>query len=339
MKSVVYLWANKDIVGSMNLVKDDLGKPDTGAVTQAEQVRVIDQLEAMIESLKVQPLEKKFASRGGGGGGGQCTPKLPSEAELRLLKALQQAVNKSTKVLDQQPKKDDQKLIALGDRQGELRHLLDEVLQKSSGGQFKLGKEPDNRDQLPEEAGKEDVENQELEQDLLGKKSDTDRIEKDTILIGDRMARSRQRLALNKDPGKVTQIIQDRIITDMDKLIQEARQQECNGTSSPKPGTPQKAAPPRSSGVVAQNNGKKKGQSKPNRGSTPAANSSAPQPTPTQTDLSQEIRQTSTEWGQISPRLRDAVIEGSSEQIIEKYRKYVEDYYKGLSQQETQQQP
>ncbi len=334
--SVVYIWANKDIVTSMDLVKDDLGKPDTGVVTQAEQVRVVEQLDAMIKSLKVVPLDKKFAERSGGGGG-QCSPKLPAEAELRLLKELQQAVNKSTKVLSAQAKKEEPKVVALGGRQGELRELLDQILQKSSGGQMKLGKEPDNKDQLPEEAKKEDVENQELDQDLLGQKTDAERIEKNTNLIGDRMARSRQRLGLNKDAGKITQVIQDRIVVDLEKLIEESRKQECNGTGQSKPGMAQKQAPPRATGVIVQNGKPKEGQSKPNRGSSPAANSSAPQPTATQTDLSQQIKETSAEWGKISPRLRDAVIEGSSEQIIEKYRKFVEDYYKGLSQQGTEQ--
>ncbi|HEX8522029.1 MAG TPA: DUF4175 family protein, partial [Tepidisphaeraceae bacterium] len=335
--SIVYIWANKDIVTSMGLVKDDLGKPDTGVVTQAEQTRVVEQLDAMIKSLKVEPLDKKFAQRGGGGGG-QCSPKLPAEAELRLLKELQQAVNKSTKVVAAQQKKEDRKVVALGDRQGDLRKLLDEIIQKSSQGQIKLPKEPDNKDQLPEEANKEDVDNQELDQELLGQKTDAERIEKNANLIGDRMARSRQRLALNKDPGKVTQVIQERIVIDLDKLIEESRQQQASGTPQQQQNTnAQKQAAPRATGVVVQNPKDGKGQSKPNRGTTPAANSSAPGQTSTQTNLSQEIKESGAEWGRISPRLRDAVIEGSSEQIIEKYRKFVEDYYKGVSQQGTEQ--
>ena len=34
------------------------------------------------------------------------------------------------------------------------------------------------------------------------------------------------------------------------------------------------------------------------------------------------------------PRLRDAVIEGASETIIEKYRKYVDDYYRSLAERD-----
>src|SRR5205085_2647035 len=106
---VVYVWANKDIVSTMNGVKDDLGKSVTGKPTQAEQTRIVEQLDAMIRNLAIKPPEKKFEARGGGGGGGgggSDAPKLPGEAELGLLKALQQAVNKSTKVVDAQPQKD-----------------------------------------------------------------------------------------------------------------------------------------------------------------------------------------------------------------------------------------
>ena len=152
--SIVYVWANKDIVRSMNDVKDDLAKPDTGAVTQAEQTRIAEQLQSMIDNLVEKPKQGKFAQKGSGGGtkGGV---KMPTETELRLLKGLQQAVNRGTTRVAADPKKDDARkrvLVDLGGRQGELRGLLDQLMQKASEGKVKLGPEPDNRDQLPEEA-------------------------------------------------------------------------------------------------------------------------------------------------------------------------------------------
>ena len=83
---------------------------------------------------------------------------LPTESELRLLKDLQLAINKSTKTIDAEKVKDQPKLLALGNRQGELRNLLDETIKKASQGKQQLGPEPDPKDQLPEEAGKEQVE-------------------------------------------------------------------------------------------------------------------------------------------------------------------------------------
>ena len=62
-----------------------------------------------------------------------------------------------------------------------------------------------------------------------------------------------------------------------------------------------------------------------------AANSSAPGEAGRQEDLSTQIKETASEWGKISPRARNAVIDGADEQVIEKYRRYVEDYYKGVA--------
>lgn len=331
--STVYVWANKDIVESMNDVKSDLAKPATGVPTQAEQARIVDQLDSMIRNLAVKPKESKFAAEGGGtGGGGQGGPQLPTEAELRLLQDLQRAVNKSTRTIDAQPEKDKNKLLALGNRQGEMRNLLDDTLQKASQGQIKLGPEPDNRDQLPEEANAEAVENQELDKHLLNGLPDEKKSEAKADLIGDRMARSRQRLAINNDPGKTTQIIQERIIEDFGFLIDQAREQQAQVRNNQnKPGQRKNQPRPGDAQAQAQNQGKNPGQPRPNRGNNPAEQSNPPGVADPTADLSKEIAEKAQEWGQISPRLRDAVIEGSSEKYIEEYRKLIEEYYKSVA--------
>jgi len=333
--SVVYIWANKDIVQSMSDVKSDLAKPTTGAPTQAEQTRIVEQLDAMIRNLATKPKESKFAQDGGGGGGqSNPGPQLPTEAELRLLQDLQRAVNKSTKTIDAQPEKDKPKLLALGNRQGELRNLLDQTLQNASRGEMKLGPEPDNRDQLPEEAKGEAVEDQELDRDLLEGVPDDKKNETKADLIGDRMARSRQRLALNNDPGRITQVIQDRIIEDFDYLIDQARQQQAQ-SRNPQQGSKgqRKPAPkPGENMAQAQNQGDKPGQSKPQKGGTsPAGDSKAPGASAVNADLSRDIRESGAEWGAITPRIRDAVIEGASDRAVEEYRKMIEEYYKSVA--------
>jgi hypothetical protein len=332
--STVYIWANKDIVQSMNDVKSELGKAQSGVETQAEQTRIVEQLDAMIRNLAIKPKESKFAAEGGGGGGGGQAgggPQLPTEAELRLLQDLQRAVNKSTKTIDAQPNKDKNRLMALGNRQGEMRQLLDDTLQKASRGEIKLGPEPDNRDQLPEEAKVEDVENQELDKDLLSGLPDDEKNEAKAERIGDRMARSRQRLAINNDPGKTTQIIQERILEDFDFLIDQARQQQAQVRNSPSQAQRQNQPRPGEQQAQAQNQGQNPGQPRPNRGNNPAEQSNPPGAGDPTADLSRDIRESSAEWGQISPRLPEAVIEGSSEKIIAEYQKLIEDYYKSVS--------
>src|SRR5690606_20618782 len=118
------------IVKSMNAVKGDLAEARSGSDVQAEQLRIIQQLDVMIENLKTTPPDpSKFASRqSAGGGSGSGGPRLPSEAELRLLKELQRAVNNGTIAIDQSDEKDPAELVALGERQGDLRNLLDRLL-------------------------------------------------------------------------------------------------------------------------------------------------------------------------------------------------------------------
>jgi hypothetical protein len=339
LESIVYLWANKDIVTTMDGVKDDLAKPETGKPTQAEETRIEEQLQAMIDSLAIKPQQKEFNDRnkGGKGGSGSKKARMPSEAELRLLKALQQAVNNSTVKLNAEKEKDKPKLLALGGRQGELRDLLDKMMQKASNGKVKLGPEPDNKDQLPEEAKKDDVEDQEFVKQLLEDKLTDDQTSNSIKLTGDRMARSRQRLALNDDPGQVTQEIQKRIQIDLDNLIKLAQQQQAQmkpGQGQPQPGDkPKQPKPGEQPGPqqVAQ-----KGKQHQENGKNPAQDSTLAQGGAPDVDLSQDIKEQMKQWGALHPRDREAVLEGASEKVNPKYQKLVEDYFKSLSEKAAQ---
>jgi hypothetical protein len=339
--SIVYEWANKDIVQSMNQVKADLPLPDKATATQAQQVAIVDQLDEMIRNLATKPKESKFAAEGSGGGSGKgSAPAMPPEAELRLLKDLQRTINGNTKA-DALAQKNGQapdkpQLLALGTREGELRGLLDQLLQNASKGELKLGPEPDPSRLLPEEAKQEDVENDELDKNLLDDKPAAEQEETQAGLVGDRMARSRQRLAINSDPGRVTQIIQDRILQDFDVLIDQSRKQEAEIRNPPKDSqSPQKQSRPGEQMAKADNQGNKPGSPKANPVANPAQVSAANAPGNAATDLSKEIKESLAEWGQVTPRLRDAQIEGSSETIIEQYRKLTEDYYRSLAAKAT----
>jgi hypothetical protein len=334
--SVIYLWANKDIADSMKSVKDDLGKQLSGVATQTEQKRIAQQLQAMIDNLVEHRDTSKFAQDSGGNNGGQGQgqsggkKRLPSEAELRLTQALQKAINAATKVLSEQKEKDKPKLLALGNRQGSLRGVLGQLLEKSSQGEIKFGPEPDNRDQLPEEANVEQVENQELENQLLNDTQMDEKNEKKVNLVGDRMARVRQRLALNDDPGKTTQIIEDRIVTDLDILIDQARRQQAQTRNSPpKPGQQQQQQQQQQpSDAQAQNQGQ---QQQNNRANNPAQQSTLKPGQDGTADTTTSIRESMQEWGGVTPRTRAAVIEGGGETIIEPYKKLIDDYYKSLA--------
>lgn len=333
---VVYVWANKDIVESMNEVKGELARPSTGVATQTEQQRILEQLDAMIKNLAVRPPRRSdFHSPpgGGGGGGGQPPrPQLPSEVELRLLKDLQLAVNKATKVLNALPDKDKPKLVALGGRQGELRGVLDQLLQKASRGMVKLDPEPDPAERLPEEAGREELDNQEFDEWLRGGRSGDDQLVNDVKQAGQRMGRSRQRLALNHDPGKTTQLIQERIIQNLDNLIQMARQQQAQASSRQgQPSQPGQQPQP-GEGQMGQ---QQTGQPQPNRGSTPASSERRGGTGDTNADLSKDIREKAAEWGTLTPKERQAVIDGMHDKAIPKYKRLIDEYYEMMSRKRS----
>jgi hypothetical protein len=349
LKSIVYDWANREIAKSMEGVQQQLARPDTGAVTQAEQTKIEEQIQALIDNLKTTPPEqKKFADRQQGGGGGEGSPPpptMPTEAELRLLKQFQQAVNKSTEATDAAGKKDAQETLALGGRQGELRNLLDELIKQATQGKVDLGPEPDNKDQLPEEATEEDVDDEELDDELLGDGEDepeADAVVEKVRKTGARMARSRQRLALNNDAGKVTQIIQKRIVFDLDELIKESQrqqqQQQASGKQKSKPGQQQQPNPGEQKGQqTARQPGQTPGQPQGER--NPNAMESDPDNLdggPKEEDLSKDIRETAENWGKLFQRDRGAQMEGGDQQPVRKYKEFIDDYYRSLSEKGSQ---
>jgi len=341
---VVYVWTAEDVAGAMAAVKELLGTSQVGAATQSEQVRIVAVLDSMIKNLEQKPPpEKKFEKPkggGGGGGGGEQPPKLPGAAELKLMRDLQSGVNASTKALDAAKEKDNAALEAAGARQGALRDLLDQLLKNASDGELALGDEPDNKDQLPEEANVEDVENQELDDELLGGEPKAEKMEKDVRLVGTRMARSKQRLADNHDSGKATQLIQDRIVLNIEQLIKEAENQE--GGSGQAGGKAGKKGQPKPGEGEQPDNQQADGGQKPqpgvkDPGGTDGAKESLTPPKGTAVATSEEIVEKMSEWGGVTPRLRDAVIEGASETIIEKYKKLIDDYYKTLATEGSRQ--
>ena len=345
--SVVYVWANKDLSGRMKSVKEELGKRETGKPVQAEQREVVAQLNVMIDRLKAEEKKKDFEEKNGGGGsggGGAGGPKMPTAIELQLMQDLQKQLNTQTAAAAKVQPADADETLRLGKRQGELRDLLDQLLKQVSQGKSGLGPEPDNRDLLPEEADAAAVEKKldkdALVGDLIGDAGDAkpgDKTEKQLDKVGDRMARSRQRLALNKDAGRVTQTIQERIVIGLDALIAKAKQQEAQQSQS-KPGSGKGQGPPKPQLAKGkpQNEGQNKpGQPAPEPGKQ-AAQDSGQGPAGQQANLGQDIRSRAADWGATTPRVRDAIIEGQGEDVVETYRKLAEDYWRGLAEKASE---
>lgn len=338
--ATVYVWANKDIVSTMRDARAGLADRKTDAGVQSLQQQAIDQLDAMIASLATKPREKEFEEGGGGGGGGggqqQQGQKLPAEAELRLLKALQQAVNRTTKSQAAQAQPEKPALDQLGRRQGELRRLTGELLEKASRGEFKPGPEPARDVKLPEEAGAGGADDA-LDRELLGGPAHGEGADPDAAAILDRMGRSRQRLGDDADPGAITQRVQDRILKDLDDLIEKARQQQQQGQGSPQgnPQPGQQPGQPQPGGQQANNQGNASGANQPSPGGQGSQSETDRPGGQSPAAKGGDIRERASEWGALAPRQRQAVLEGQQDAVIEKYRALVDDYYRSLAEKSS----
>jgi hypothetical protein len=333
LESVVFVWSNKDIVRRMRDLAEKLGVPDVSKDVRDEQARVLERLDAMIRSLSIKPLRSRFAQDSSGASsaaGGAGSRPIPPEAELRMLKSLQEEVNNATRTANAaQPRPDDQ-VISAGEAQRQVRELFDQMIQKASEGRERLADEPPEDQLLPEEATAAEVDDDELNAELLGGNEQASQEASEVRRAGDRMARSRQRLTVRRDPGEVTQLIQRRIIEDLDRLIDQARSREAETRNSqPKSrGEQKQQAQPGSS--QAQNQGS------PQPAGSNAAQQSTAGPAGSEARPAQEIRESMAEWGGITPRQRQAVIEGASENVVERYRKIVDDYYRALATRSTE---
>jgi hypothetical protein len=155
------------------------------------------------------------------------------------------------------------------------------------------------------------------------------------------MSRSRDRLNVDTDPGPVTQAIQKRILQDLDLLIEQARnqdaqsaqqQQQASGNAQQQPGiSPGQGARPNNQGdsgsPVQEDASASDGAS--NSGIAQGKDAQPPAP-------SADIRQLAREWGALTPRQRQAIIDGTSDQPVEKYRQLIEDYYRSLAEKATE---
>ena len=316
---------NDGIRADMASVAADLTNQKTGKPTQFVQGQIVQRLDMIIRALTpAKPDESKYAdqSGGGGGGGGGGKRRLPPAAELQLLRDLEQMVNSGTTQTTPQEK---EILPVLAAQQGKIRSSFDELITKATQGKAKMPSGEEARLPLAEEtegAAGDDLDRELLDGEAAGKDaSDVS----DLKLAAHRMTRSQVRLGEVNDPGEVTQLVQKRIIATLDRLIEEARKQQ-PPSQSPEQGDPQQQQQANSS--PAPNPGQSPGQNQ--GGTTPAQKSQAGKGT-TPPAAGGDIREMAKEWGGISQRDRQAIIESAGESIIEKYRTLTEEYYRALA--------
>ena len=336
--STVFVSTNDTIVADMGRVGKELAGQKTGRPTQFSQAQIIQKLDAIIRGLTpLPPEDPKYADRASGGscGGGAAKRKLPPAAELQLLKDLQDMVNAGTK---QATADDKQILPELSGQQSGIRDSFEQMLKKSLGDDVKLPDAKQSREKLPEEsADPAKAMADDFDKELLGEKpvaADGGNEDiRDIQLLTRRMTRSQVRLGEDRDPGQTTQVVQKKIVLALELLVQQAKAAQRQQASSQQPGKPEQQKPADANSTCPP--GSKPGLGGKPGGTTPAGQSvvgtaTAPPVTPG------DIRETAKEWGGISQRDRQAIIESAGENIVEKYRTLTEEYYKALSVKASQ---
>lgn len=367
LQSTIFVWTNERAIGRTEDARQKIAEGTTSRTTQALQAGVLKDIDAILAGLKIEPREERFENAAGGGqgegGAGQPPAEVPTEAELRLAKALQEGINDETKTIDamiaemkrenevQQggaPDADAQAAQAagekameenkaamsrLGEEQSSLRGVLDEMLSRASRGQVTLGEEPTDVSGLLNEDGKSE-EDASLESDLLGGDAGADQQDQLVRRLGEGMTKSRVRLEVAGDAGSRTQEIQEKILRDLDALIEQARQQQGGGSSSASASQGQGNRPQPGEGEEqSQASGEASESGSASASSASSGGSAGGNAAGGRDDgrSGTSLEETAEEWGRISPRLRGPVLESRDDEIVERYRRLIEDYSRSIS--------
>jgi hypothetical protein len=172
------------------------------------------------------------------------------------------------------------------------------------------------------------VDDDELLRQLLdpNAKPDPDAVKRRLKDMVTRMDDAATLLAKKKDPGEVTQETQRRIISDLDVMIELARQQQQSSSSSSssqqqQPG--QQRQPQQNNGQSGSNSG---------GGSQAATGDNLPRggyADPTTTDIH---NRDPANWGGLPPRDRDQISHGANEEYLSAYKDMIDRYYQALAE-------
>jgi hypothetical protein len=135
------------------------------------------------------------------------------------------------------------------------------------------------------------------------------------------MSRSAQRLAGPRDTGSRTQRMQEDVLRKLDKLISDAerRAQQASSTPSSSSSQQQPQAQPRQQGEQQAANGDNRSENTP-----PGLRTGALRP---------EEAADLAAWGSLPERVRDALVQGSSDRFSAAYRRLTEAYYRMLAEE------
>jgi len=128
------------------------------------------------------------------------------------------------------------------------------------------------------------------------------------------MGESAKRLSAS-DPGEATQYVQEQIVREIDRLIEEQASRPAPAPRSGKPGRDgkQQQQVPGKPGPASEPGHSKSAAAAGNPGGSAHVESA------------DDLRSAAETWGKISPKLRGPVVEGRSERVMRKY------YYRAVA--------
>ncbi|VAX41737.1 hypothetical protein MNBD_PLANCTO03-1217 [hydrothermal vent metagenome] len=140
----------------------------------------------------------------------------------------------------------------------------------------------------------------------------------------DLMNRSARRLATSRDTGLATQRMQEDILRKLDTLIADAQQRsQQNGGSSSSSSAQQQQQ--QSAQQPAQDSQPQGGSNDNRTEATPPGSRTGP--------LGPEQAADLAAWGALPSRMRDALLQGSSDRFSATYRRLTEAYYRKLAEE------
>ena len=317
--SAVFGKVLQQTAGVLRDVEGRLKKVETGEPTQQHQKLAEANFQELLEALEEEQARRAAAGAGGGGGGAGMmkTMLLPPAAELKMLRMLQDRVNRGTRSLDED-RKDLEKPTAeetaaskhLSQREAQTADVTEALRKKwNEFAASKAAKEAGNplaADPL---------------KDFLNKMRQDDAnpltpVGKDMRTVEDQLGKT--------ITGRPTQQVQTRIIRSLNDLIASAEQAQSQAMAMPQMRQRQPAKLP---GAAQQS---PRGNAKP---SGPATVSTLPPGDGTKTGTLNKVfgGGDSDAWGRLPPEAREKFLQTLKEKFPDRYQEILTEYFKQLS--------
>jgi hypothetical protein len=153
-----------------------------------------------------------------------------------------------------------------------------------------------------------------------------------------RQMREAERMMEGGKPGASGQKLhdkQDKIVTDLAKLIEEAKKNKKSQSSSSSSSKSSKQTASRDK-TQQPKNSNPSGSNKPNEGSSKESSGQLTKRDAQKPDMAHMNDLLKDVWGQLPERMRQQMLQSSVEEFLPKYELLIEDYFKALSNRQTE---